>query len=284
MVSQPDRRRGRGRKTSPSPVSAVAQRAGTPLLRPERVGDADCVEALASQRPDVGVVVAYGQFIPRSVRELPQLGYLLNAHASLLPRHRGAAPIQHAILSGDATTGISVMRVEREMDAGAVALVRETPIEDGEDAGSLGERLGSLAADAIDDALASIAAREVTWAPQDHARATFAPKISKDDLQLDFRNTADLLARRVRAFAPSPGAVTSLDDEPLRILAASVEPGRAGEPPGRVSRDANGRLRIATGEGFLVPTRVQRPGGRALAIDAFLRGRDVADGTVLGDS
>jgi methionyl-tRNA formyltransferase len=265
-------------------VSAVAQRAGTPLLRPERVGDADCVEALASQRPDVGVVVAYGQFIPRSVRELPQLGYLLNAHASLLPRHRGAAPIQHAILSGDATTGISVMRVEREMDAGAVALVRETPIEDDEDAGSLGERLGSLAADAIDDALDSIAAREVTWAPQDPARATLAPKISKDDLQLDFRNTADLLARRVRAFAPSPGAVTSLDDEPLRILAASVKPGGRGEPPGRVSRDANGRLRIATGEGFLVPTRVQRPGGRALAIDAFLRGRDVADGMLLGDS
>ena len=137
VVSQPDRPRGRGRKLSPSPVAERALAAGVPLLRPERVGDAGVVAALRELAPDLGVVVAFGQFLPKTIRELPRLGYGINAHASLLPRHRGAAPIAHAILAGDAETGISVMRVEREMDAGAVCLVKRTPIGADETTGGL---------------------------------------------------------------------------------------------------------------------------------------------------
>jgi methionyl-tRNA formyltransferase len=282
VVSQPDRGRGRGRKTSPSRVSQVAEQAGIPLLRPERVGDPGCVTALEAHAPDLGVVVAFGQFIPKPVRELPRLGYLVNAHASLLPRHRGAAPIAHAILAGDAKTGISVMRVEREMDAGAVALVRETPIGDNEDAGALTERLGVLAADAIAEAVQQIAAGTVVWTDQDHARATVAPKIGKHDAQLDFGQGAATLVRQVRAMAPSPGAVTTLEGEPLRILAASARADSANEAPGTARRDDAGNLRIATADGWLVPTRIQRAGGKPLEVHAFLRGRPLQDGTVLG--
>jgi methionyl-tRNA formyltransferase len=282
VVSQPDRRRGRGRKTSASPVSQVAERAGIPLLRPERVGAPDCIADLQAQAPDLGVVVAFGQFIPKRVRELPRLGYLVNAHASLLPRHRGAAPIAHAILAGDTKTGISVMRVERQMDAGPVALVRETRIAGDEQAGCLSERLGHLAAAAIGDAILEIGAGTVVWTEQNHARATVAPKIDKRDLRLDFALDAATLVRRVRALAPSPGAVTSLEGEPLRILAATGQAGRTSEAPGVTRRHSDGRLRIATADGWLVPTRIQRAGAKPLEVEAFLRGRPIEDGTLLG--
>ncbi|RIK91571.1 MAG: methionyl-tRNA formyltransferase, partial [Proteobacteria bacterium] len=196
VVTQPDRPRGRGRKLSPSPVAACAQRAGVPVLRPEKVGEPAVADALRAYAPDLGVVVAFGQFLPRRIRELPRLGYLINAHASLLPRHRGAAPIAHAILAGDAETGISVMRVDREMDAGPTAVVRSTPIGVAETTGELEPRLAALAADAIEEAVALAAAGRIAWTPQDDARATFAPKLGPDDARLDWREPAAALARR----------------------------------------------------------------------------------------
>lgn len=282
VVSQPDRRRGRGRRPQPSPVAALAQERGLPLLRPDKVGAPDVVEALRGFAPDLGVVVAFGQFLPRKVRELPARGYLINAHASLLPRHRGAAPIARAILAGDEETGISVMRVEREMDAGPVALVRRTPIGPRETAGELTERLAELAAEALAEALDRIAEGRVAWRSQDDARATFAPKIEREDARLDWREPAEALARRVRAMAPRPGAFTTLAGEPLRILAARAEPGPADAPPGTV-RGHDGHVRVATGRGWLVPEELQRAGGRALPVEAFLRGRPLPDGVRLGD-
>ena len=280
VVSQPDRPRGRGRRPSPSPVAACALAAGIPLWRPERVGDAESVAALRALAPDLGVVVAFGQFLPRAVRELPRLGYLVNAHASLLPRHRGAAPIARAILAGDAETGISVMRVERTMDTGPVALERRTPIGPEETAGELEGRLAALAALALEEALEEIAAGAVVWRPQDDAAATLAPKLGREDALLDFAEPAEALARRVRALAPRPGAVALLAGERLRILGARALPGAPGVPPG-TARTAEGALRIATGDGWLVPTRLQRAGGRPLATDEFLRGHPIADGTRL---
>ena len=290
VVSQPDRPRGRGRQLEPSPVAAVALRSGLPLLRPERVGDAEVEHSLRELALDLGVVVAFGQFLPRRIRELPRLGYLVNGHASLLPRWRGAAPIARAILAGDARTGISVMRVEREMDAGPVALVRELAIGPEEDAGALTTRLAELCADAIAQALDAIAASTASWTEQDPAGASFAPKLGPEEMRLEWREPAAALVRRVRAFAPSPGAWTELDGERLRILAARAEAGPADDTPGSVRRqalpgpDAQRRsiLRIATGDGWLVPLRVQRAGGRELDVDAFLRGREIPDGARLG--
>jgi methionyl-tRNA formyltransferase len=277
VVSQPDRPRGRGRRLSPSPVAEHALAAGVPLLRPERVGDAAVVEALRAAEPDLGVVVAFGQFLPKTVRELPRLGYLVNAHASVLPRHRGAAPIAHAILAGDAETGISVMRVEKEMDAGPVCLERRTPIGSEETAGELERRLAALAADAIAEALAAIERGAARFVAQDDAKATFAPKLGPDDARLDPLRPAAELARRVRALSPRPGAALRLGGETLRILAAHAEPGPADRAPGLARRRADA-LCIATGDGWLALDRLQRPGGRVLPAAAFLRGFDVPDG------
>jgi methionyl-tRNA formyltransferase len=281
VVTQPDRPRGRGRQRSPSPVAEVALAKGLPLLRPERVSDPGFATALAAFAPDLGVVVAFGQFLPRRIREAPSLGYLINAHASLLPRLRGAAPIPRAILAGETETGISVMRVEKEMDAGPVALVRRTPIGAEENAGELALRLAGLAAEAVSEAVARAAAGTLRFEPQDPARASFAPKLAREDAFLDWSESAERLARRVRALAPRPGACAFLAGEPLRILAARAEAARAADPPGTVRRGGDPPLRIATGDGWLVPTTVQRAGGRALPVADFLRGHALTDGARL---
>lgn len=282
VVSQPDRGRGRGRVRTPSPVSETAIAHGLQLLRPERVGEAEVARELAALEPELGVVVAFGQFLPRRIRELPSRGYLLNAHASLLPRHRGAAPIARAILAGDLETGISVMRVEREMDAGAVAATVRTGIAPEDDAGSLGERLAGMAADAIADALVEIRDGRVQWSEQDHALATSAPKIDAAEREIDWSEPADAIARRVRALAPEPGARSRIDGDPLRILAARAEPAPLDRAPGHVALAPGSPLRVATGEGWLLPERVQRAGGRVLDVETYLRGRPIPDGARLG--
>jgi methionyl-tRNA formyltransferase len=282
VVSQPDRRRGRGRRRSPSPVAERALAAGLPLLRPERVGEAEVVAEIARHAPDLGVVVAFGQFLPKRVRELPALGYSINGHASLLPRHRGAAPIQRAILAGDTVTGVSVMRVEREMDAGPVALQRRLVIGPDENAGELAGRVAELTAHALVEVVDRIATGRVTWTPQDDAAATAAPKLERAEAELDWSESAEALTRRVRAFAPTPGGFTRLAGEPLRILAARAEPGSDLPPPGTVRSGGDPPLRIATGKGWLVPLLLQRSGGKALATADFLRGRPIRDGTTLG--
>ena len=288
VVSQPDRRRGRGRKLSPSPVARLALERDVPLYRPESANDPEFAAALSEHGIDAGVVVAFGQFLPKRIRELPRVGYLINAHASLLPRYRGAAPIARAILAGETRTGISVMRIAREMDAGPVALVRELEIGADEDAEMLAERLSVLAADAVAEALDSIAAGTIGWTEQDHDRATEAPKLEREDARLDWRDTSESLVCRIRAMAPRPGALTELSGEPLRILAARSLPSTfdaAELAPGTIVRGGDPLVplvRIATGDGWLVPLRVQRAGARTLDIDAFLRGRDLPAGARLG--
>lgn len=279
VVSQPDRPRGRGRRRSPSPVAERALQADVPLLRPEKVAEAEA--ELRAAAPDLGVVVAFGQFVPRRIRELPRLGYCINGHASLLPRWRGAAPVQHAILAGDAETGVSVMRVEREMDAGPVMLQERLAIGPDETTGELAERVAALAADAVARGVEEIAAGRAVWQEQDESRVTLAPKIEREDARLDWREPATALVRRVRAMAPTPGAFTGLEGEPLRILAADSEPGPVEAPPGTVRNVPGSPLAVATGEGWLLPRRLQRAGARPLALDAFLRGRPLPDGTRL---
>jgi methionyl-tRNA formyltransferase len=280
-VTQPDRPRGRGQKTSPSPVAECAARNEIPVLRPEQVGEPAFAETLRSFDADLGIVVAFGQFLPKRIRELPRRGYLINAHASILPRHRGAAPIAHAILAGDAETGVSVMRVERAMDAGPSAVALRTPIGDDETTGELTERLALLAADAIAEAVDLVAADRIVWTPQDDARATLAPKLGPDDAHLDWSDTAVALARRVRAMAPRPGAFTTLQGERLRLLAARAVGDRCAEAPGTLRLGGAVPLRIATGEGWLAPRVLQRAGGKALDVDVFLRGHALADGARL---
>lgn len=277
VVSQQDRPRGRGRKTLPSPVTALALERGLPTLRPANVGAPEVADALREHAPDLGVVVAYGQFLPKRIRELPRLGYCINGHASLLPRWRGAAPIARAILAGDSETGVCVMRVEREMDAGPVAARRALPIGPEETAGELAERMARLTAELVAAVVEDVAAERVTWTEQAPDGIRLAPKLTREEALLDFREPAAALVRRVRAFAPEPGARATLAGEPLRILAARSEPGPVSGVPGGVQSDGK-RLRVATGDGWFVPLVLQRPGKRPLASDAFLRGHPLPDG------
>lgn len=281
VVSQPDRPRGRGRKHSPSPVAQFALDHGLPLWRPENVNDPSLIAALREASPDLGVVVAFGQFLPKAIRELPRLGYLINGHASLLPKYRGAAPIQHALLHGETETGVSVMRVEKEMDAGAVAFARRLAILPDENAEELSTRLSVVCAEAIAEAVPRIAAGTITWCEQAHAQASFAPKLEKADAVLDWRRPARELVNQIRGLAPKPGAVTDWQGEPLRILGARALEGGASPTPGTLHY-ADGVLQIATGKGTLVPTLLQRAGKNAMPVDDFLRGFALPEGGRLG--
>ena len=291
VVTQPDRGRGRGRKRSPSPVGELALAKDLTLLRPEVIGDSDSLEALQRAKPDLGVVVAFGQFIPKPIRCLPSLGYLINAHASLLPKYRGASPVAQAILDGEKRTGVSIMRVEREMDAGPVALTRSIEIGEEETTGELTDRLAALAAEALLEALDAIAEDQAPWTEQDPALASLAPKIARADGRIDWKRDTATCVRRIHAMAPRPGAFTRLPDEGddgagLRILRARPYAGSAKDAPqpGQIrladQPDAP-PLRIGTADGWLVPLEVQRPGGKAMDPAAFLRGYPLQETNLL---
>jgi methionyl-tRNA formyltransferase len=273
LVCQPDRPRGRGRRLEPPPTKEIAERAGVPVLQPERVGEAEAVEWMEARAPDLGCVVAYGQFIPKRVRELPPQR-LINAHASLLPRHRGAAPVQHAILAGDTRTGVTIIRITKEMDAGDWCLMRETPIGPDENAGELAARLARLAAEVLREAVNAIAAGEAQFRPQPTQGITLAPRIERDFGRLDWTEPADALLRRIRAATPWPGVDVRLSrtGRTFRIVeAASTD---LGEPPTRAGRvqGLEGRLLLGAVDGWLEVLRLKAPGRRALAAAEYLRG------------
>jgi methionyl-tRNA formyltransferase len=280
VISQPDRRRGRGRKLAPTPVRSLADELEVDLLQPQKVGEPASLEWMRSRAPDLGIVVAFGQFIPKSVRELPRCG-LINAHASLLPRWRGAAPIEWAIREGDAVTGISVMRVVKEMDAGGVCLRRETPIDPAETAGELAERLANLAAEALVAALEPIAAGEAVFEPQEAGGVMLAPKVDREFARLDWDEPARRVLSRIRAATPRPGVdlVLRRAGVRLRILRARLWEG-AEPAPGRVRAvyAADGRLAVAALDGWIEVLTLQVPGRRPVTVPEFLRGADVQAG------
>jgi methionyl-tRNA formyltransferase len=278
VVTQPDKPQGRSRSTLvPPPVKTAAVEAGLPVLQPARpVGDL-FLAALRRLEPDLGVVVAYGHILRREVLDTPPRG-MINVHASLLPRFRGAAPIQHAILAGDRETGISIMRMEEGLDTGPVLHRLTTPIADGETTGTLTPKLAELGATALVEALSLLSAGSVKPQPQDEGRATHAPKISRESARLDWTRDPASLERQVRAFDPSPGAWTTLEGAPLKLFGAMPAVG-SGEP-GRVL-SASDRLVIAAGGGAIAVREVQPAGRNRLPVEEWVRGRGVAAGSRL---
>jgi methionyl-tRNA formyltransferase len=296
VVTQPDKPRGRGQHVSASPVKARAESAGLPVLQPTKLASGDFLDAARAFEPDLGVVAAYGRLLPEVVLALPRLG-LINVHASLLPRWRGASPIERAIIEGDRETGVTIMRVVKALDAGAMIAVARTPIDPDETGEALEGRLSEIGGSLLVSTLPSLAAGTAREVPQDEALVTLAPRIAKTDGQIDWDAPARAVHDTVRALVPWPRAYTYLDAVRLvvhetrpspSLAAAWAAAGAAGrEPAGLVPRSGvvapspKGVLLVGAGEGSIVEIRrVQEDGRRVLDARAFLSGRPLPAGSV----
>jgi methionyl-tRNA formyltransferase len=275
VVTQPDKPHGRSRSTLVDPpVKLAAAKAGLQVLQPERPTGDVFLASLRRLAPDLGVVVAYGHILRRDLLTLPPRG-MINVHASLLPRFRGAAPIQHAILEGGGVTGVSIMKMEEGLDSGPVLLQVDTPIGERETAGELSGRLAELGATALLAALARLEDGTASAEPQDAAAATYAPKVDRDSARLDWTRQPAALARQVRAFDPAPGAWTTHHGAPLKLFGPTAREDQ-GEPGTVLS--AGDDLVVAAGGGALALREVQPAGKTRLPVADWVRGRGIAPG------
>ena len=273
VYTQPDRPAGRGRQLAPSPVKVEALARGLPVFQPENFKTSEAKETLRALRPDLIVVVAYGLILPQSVLDIPRLG-CWNVHASLLPRWRGAAPIQRALEAGDTESGVCLMQMEKGLDTGPVLLSLATPITPEDTGGSLHDRLAALGAEVLEDGLKLVRAgmRPVPQ-PQPVEGVTYAHKLDKAEARLDWSQSAAVLANRVRAFDPWPVAEAELAGERVRIHAARALPAVHGKAPGTILAASRDGLDVACGEGALRLLQVQREGGRAISAADYLNAR-----------
>ncbi|MBK7978111.1 MAG: methionyl-tRNA formyltransferase [Deltaproteobacteria bacterium] len=277
VVTQPERPAGRGRAPRASPVSEVASRAGIPVLTPTKLRDGTFAATLRELAPDLCVVVAYGRILPVDVLAVPRLGYL-NVHASLLPSFRGAAPIAYSLLAGDTVTGVSLMKLTEGMDEGPVLAMRELAIDPADDCGALTTKLAQVGAALLIEHLAEVEDGRARFAEQDHARATYARPIARDDAALSWSAAATSLVNRVRAMAPAPGAFTTYPGGVLKVYRARVEGPAADAAPGTLVEIGADGPRLACGEGSVRLLEVQREGGRRQRGDEFARGARLAVG------
>ena len=276
VLTQPDRPAGRGQQMHASPVKQLAQERGIRVHQPERLRDPATHIPLIEAAPDVMVVAAYGLILPQAVLDIPRQG-CINIHASLLPRWRGAAPIQRAIEAGDAESGVTIMHMEAGLDTGPMLLVGHTPITTDDTAASLHDKLAVQGAALIVDALHKLL--QLVPTPQPEAGVTYAHKIEKLEALLDWRRPAIELERRLRAFNPFPGAVAVFADTALKVWKASAE--AAGGDPGTVLEAGSGGILVACGSGSLRLQELQKPGSKRLPAGDFLRGFALSAGAAL---
>jgi len=281
VVTQPDRPAGRGHQVRPSPVKLAAGAAGVPIYQPKSLRKPEAAEPLRAWSPDVIVVAAFGQILRPHVLTLPLHG-CLNVHASLLPRWRGASPIQHALLAGDATTGITLMQMDEGLDTGPMLAQEALPIAPEETSATLHDRLAALGAEMLRRHLDDVLAGRIAPLAQPADGATYAPMIGKDAGEIDWQRDAAQLDRLVRAMTPWPGAFTRWGDAPLKVLRARPLGGQLPDgPPGLVVR-LGAELAVLAGGGALRLDEVQLPGKRALPAADFVRGRPDLVGSILG--
>lgn len=276
VMSQPARPAGRGQMPRPSAVAARAEAARLPVFTPKSLKDPAEVDKLRTLQPDAIVVVAYGLILPKAVLDIPRLG-CLNVHASLLPRWRGATPIQRAIEAGDAITGVTIMQMAEGLDTGPMLACAETAIGAADTAATLHDRLAGIGAALLVDALGKLAAGQITPTPQPAAGVTYARKIDKAEARIDWSQPAATVARRIQAFAPFPGAWFTAKGERVKALGAEVAEGH-GAAPGQVIADP---LVVACGSGAVALTRLQRPGKNVQDTHTFLRGFALPPGSLL---
>lgn len=283
IVTQPDRPAGRKRVLTPPPVKVAAQNLGLPVLQPETLRDPAAVEQLAALRPDVGIVVAYGEILRQNVLNIPPLGYL-NIHPSLLPLHRGPAPVAGAILAGDTETGVTIMQLDRGMDSGPVLAQATVPLPSTARTGPLTEELMLLGARLLLDVLPRYAAGQLALHPQDHSQATYTRLLTRENGRIEWTHPALVIERQVRAYDPWPGAFTTWKGQQLKVLAAAVHHAAspADLPPGTLLPGAVAPL-VATGSDALELLTVHPAGKRPMSGGDWLLGQRDAAGQRLGD-
>lgn len=279
VYTQPDRPAGRGRKVQFSPVKQLAVEHDLEVLQPKTLKDPQAQQILAQHQADLMVVVAYGLLLPQAVLDTPRLG-CINIHASLLPRWRGAAPIQRAILAGDETSGVTIMQMEAGLDTGPMLSIRSTPIDAKETGGSLHDRLAELGSAALIEVLPGLSEGSVEAIPQDDSQANYASKLDKEEARIDWSQSAVQIDRQVRAFNPWPVAHCLYGDKVMRVWNSEVVNADGSASPGQVVATAKTGFDVATGEGVLRISQLQMPGKRAMSAGDFLNAHNM-DGVVL---
>jgi methionyl-tRNA formyltransferase len=283
IVTQPDRPRGRGQQVSFSPIKEVALAANLPVFQPEKIRTPESEQFLRQANPDAIVIIAYGQIIPARLLTVPRLGWI-NLHASLLPKYRGAAPIQWALANGETTTGVSSMRIDAGMDTGAILLQREMPIAATETTPQLAERLAELGAPLMAETLRSLRDSRITPQPQDHSNATLAPLLKKEDGQISWQQPAQVIYNRMRGFTPWPGAYTRFRGATCHLLGEPVSNSFGASSPGQLHYDGK-QLLVACGQqSFLRVSSVKTEGRRQVSAVDFSHGAHVQTGEHFGDA
>lgn len=283
VVTQPDKPVGRKREIMKTPVKVYAESRGIPVYQPRRIRDEEAIAQISEWAPDLIVTAAYGQILPVALLNLPSLG-AINVHASLLPKYRGAAPINRAIIDGETETGITIMYMTEEMDAGDMILQRAVEIGDQTTAGELTERLSVLGAELLLEAVSLLISGQAEAVKQDESLVTLAPMLKREDELVDFARTSAELVNQIRGLSPAPSAYTYLDGRVFKLLAATAITGDAGLEPGTISEIDKERLVIATGSGGLSLLKVQAAGKRPMTIAQFLQGARLKKGDRFGES
>lgn len=282
VITQPDRPAGRGRHLAPPPIAAHAHAEGLPLFQPTSLSDPATLKTLRALAPECIVVVAYGKFLPQTILALPPKR-CINIHPSLLPKYRGAAPINWAVLNGDAITGVTILYMSDAMDAGDILQQQEVPIHPDESAVQLSDRLAPIGATLVLQTLDQIAANQATPRPQDARNVVLAPLLTKTDGLIDWRRPARLLLQQIRGMQPWPNAYTFHAGTQLTIFRAEIAPTPVTSAPGTVEKITRA-LHVATGDGQLCLTEVQLAGKRRMSSEAFLRGHSLTPGIVLANA
>ncbi len=280
VVTQPDRPVGRGRRLTPPPVKRSAQRLGIPVWQPEKIRTEGFAREMAALAPDVLVVVAFGRILPAALLNLPRLG-AVNIHGSLLPRYRGPAPIQWALINGDGVTGVTAMLMDEGLDTGPILCAREVAILPEDTSATLHDRLSVAGAEVLIAALEGLAGGSLTPVAQDDRQATYAPLLAKKDGRIAWQKSARELTCFIRGMTPWPGAYTFHGEQRLKIFRAQPMALATDETPGRVLAGFEDELRVATGDGVLSILEIQGESGKRLAIRDFLRGHPLPPGTLL---
>jgi methionyl-tRNA formyltransferase len=281
VVTQPDRPKGRGRKLTPPAVKVLAENTGIPVLQPTKIKTEEYLDIIREFDPDLIIVTAYGRILPGSLLRLPPLG-AINVHGSLLPKFRGAAPIQRAILEGEKETGITIMQMDEGMDTGDILLQDSLPIKTDDTSATLAAKMSRLGGKLLIEALELLRRDELTPTRQDNHLATLAPPLSKDEAEIDWTRSAAAISCLIRGLDPWPLAHTEYDGQHLRLFSPSVISGEPMEPPGTLCRIDRDGMMIAAGHDYLFVREVQRAGANRIPVHAFLQGRPLKTGSRFG--